>query len=69
LCDYYEVTPGEHRAGEDARAAVEVLLAQVSACQQLRQQRSSNETLDGEIRVASKATSRVRSWARSLFVR
>lgn len=69
LCDYYDVTPGEHQAGEDARAAVEVLLAQVLACQQLRQQRSLNEALDGEIRVANTATGRMRAWARSLFVR
>ena len=69
LCDYYDVTPGEHQAGEDARAAVEVLLAQVSAGQQLRQQRSSNQIIESETRNANTATSRMRVWARSLFAR
>ncbi len=69
LCDHYGVPPGEHQAAEDARAAVEVLLIQIAACQQFRQQAISDKTQQDALSDALHRTNRIRAWARSLFVR
>ena len=69
LCHHYGVTPGEHQAAEDARAAVEVLLIQIAACQQFRRQTISDGKQEDALTDALHGTNRIRAWARSLFVR
>jgi DNA polymerase-3 subunit epsilon len=63
LCAHYGVAPGEHRAAEDARAAGEVLLAQVARVRQ----RLERPTACTSEEVSDSEAWAFRRWARSLF--
>ncbi len=61
LCEHYDVTPGRHEAGGDARASAEVLLAQIA-----RVQRAHREIVE-RTAIRAHGVHPLVNWARSLF--